>query len=71
MDNPLYEAALEGRYQIDIDVTQRGDEYVATYNRHGLNVEVVDSSPMTASNLASQKVLEQLKDLKNWDQIYG
>lgn len=71
MDNPLYEAALEGRYVIDLDVQQDGDEYVARYDHHGLNVEVRDVSAMTASNLASQQVLDKLRSARVFDRMYG
>lgn len=71
MDNPLYEAALEGRYVLDITVNKQGDEYVATWNRHGCKVEVRDVAESTASNLATQEALRQLRDVRSFDQMYG
>lgn len=71
MINPLYEAALEGQYVIDIDLTKEGDEYVARWNRHGTNVEVRDPSPIVAQKYAAQEALEQLKNSTVIDRLNG
>lgn len=71
MDNPLYEAAREGRYRIDIDVRRENNEYVARWEQHGQKVEVRDPSQMTAFNLASEQALEALKHASVFDQTYG
>lgn len=62
---------MEGRYRITVDVAKDGDEYVATWNNHGINVEVRDVSAITAANQASQQALDKLKSATTFDQIYG
>lgn len=69
--NPIYEAAIEGRYVIDLDVREERGEFVARYNRHGLNVEERASSSSGAILLANTKVLEGLRDATSFDHING
>lgn len=69
--NPIYEAAIEGRYVIDLDVSEERGEFVARYNRHGLHVEERASSSSGAILLANTKVLEGLRDATSFDHING
>lgn len=70
--NPIYEAAVEGRYVIDLEVTQdKNGEFVARYTRHGLKVEERASSSSGAVLLANTKVLEGLRDATSFDHING
>lgn len=71
MYNPIYEAAIEGRYPIDLEVSNENGEYVARYNRHGLNVEERASSSAGAILLANTKVLEGLRDATSFDYLNG
>lgn len=69
--NELYEAALEGRYHIDVDIKKEGDEFVASYKRHGLNVEVRDASQMYAMQRATEEAINGLKNVTSFDRLNG
>lgn len=58
----IYEAAVEGRYQIDLDVKETADgKFSASFDQFGIAVSAVEDSPMHAVNVATEKVLEALR----------
>jgi hypothetical protein len=68
MVNRFYEAILEGRYQLPIDMLQGTDDegapaYLARYaDAHGVLIEVVDSSHAEAHRRCTADVLEGVRD---------
>lgn len=69
--NPIYEAALEGRYPIDLQIEQKDGEWHAKYERHGLKVHTHAMSQLDAVNRANQEVMEGLKSVTKWDYLHG
>jgi hypothetical protein len=64
-NDPVYAAALEGRLQLEIGISQLEDgNYRASCTQYGLNREFVSDDAGYASQKCTELILEDMKDGK-------
>lgn len=61
-DNQFYEAALDGRWPLDIELHEQEDGWVAQFKSvNGRVVEARDADPQEASRRCAGKVLKLIR----------
>lgn len=61
VDNEMFNAVVEGRMPIRVDLREEDGVWVASHDQYGIDVEVRDESPRMAQEGVRNEVLSRIR----------
>lgn len=61
VDNEMYQALMEGRMPLRVDLEKDGDQWVAKHDQYGITVEARDDSPRMAQEAIRTLVMDRVR----------